>query len=135
MKFDPKLERWRYLEGPFATKPGDTYGAFKIVAPRRRLQVIACDGRDVGELSGWEHVSVSVINNNRLPTWEEMCYVKDLFWGENEMVVQYHPRRADYVSNWRVLHLWRPIDQIIPAPPPILVGIKALGELGEARRG
>ena len=29
---------------------------------------------------GWEHVSVSLAR--RCPTWEEMCMVKDIFWGE-----------------------------------------------------
>lgn len=29
---------------------------------------------------GWEHVSVCPAN--RTPTWEEMCQVKDIFWGK-----------------------------------------------------
>lgn len=38
---------------------------------------------------GWEHVSVSY--KNRVPTWDEMCKIKDMFWNDDECVVQYHP--------------------------------------------
>lgn len=41
---------------------------------------------------GWEHVSVSL--SNRCPTWEEMCMVKDIFWGEDECVIQFHPPKS-----------------------------------------
>lgn len=55
---------------------------------------------------GWEHVSVSY--SNRCPTWEEMCRVKDIFWYDNECVVQFHPPKSEYVNNHPCcLHLWR----------------------------
>lgn len=41
---------------------------------------------------GWEHVSVSY--RRRTPTWNEMCKVKEMFWNDEETVVQYHPKRA-----------------------------------------
>lgn len=69
---------------------------------------------------GWEHVSVSLVN--RCPTWDEMCFVKDLFWSPEETVVQYHPRASEYVNNHPYcLHLWRPIGVGLPLPPPGLV--------------
>jgi hypothetical protein len=76
------------IEHPFAGASDATYGnngAFLIPSPgtRAMLQVIASDG------AGWEHVSVSL--KVRLPTWTEMSYVKDLFWGEEETVLQLHP--------------------------------------------
>lgn len=88
----------------------------------RELFVIASDGM------GWEHVSVHVWDGEkealRLPMWDEMCYVKDLFWDAEDVVIQYHPRKSEYVKTHPfVLHLWRPVDQAIPTPPPILVGI------------
>ena len=68
----------------------------------------------------WEHVSVSF--KNRVPTWDEMCQIKDIFWGEDETVVQYHPAKQDYVNRHPYcLHLWKPIDQELPKPPKILV--------------
>lgn len=73
---------------------------------------------------GWEHVSVS-ISKKRCPTWEEMCMVKDLFWDEQDTVIQYHPAKDDYVNmHPRVLHLWRPREEKIPVPNSIMVGLK-----------
>lgn len=94
-------------------------GAFDLVLKHRQVVfVIASDGM------GWEHVSVS--RSDRCPTWDEMCQVKALFWGEEDCVVQYHPPSSDYVNNHpRCLHLWRPTKGIkIPMPPSIMVGVK-----------
>ena len=69
---------------------------------------------------GWEHVSVSY--NGKCPTWDEMCYVKNIFWNEDECVVQYHPAKKDYVNlHPYCLHLWKPIGIDIPKPPKELV--------------
>ena len=62
-------------------------------------------GRDE---DGMEHVSVQL--QRKLPTWEEMCEIKDIFWSEEEMVVQIHPRKSEYVNITEALHLWRPKD-------------------------
>lgn len=65
---------------------------------------------------GWDHVSVSY--QHRCCTWDEMCRVKDMFFREDECVVQYHPAKADYVNNHPyVLHLWRPQAVPMPVPP------------------
>ena len=58
---------------------------------------------------GWEHVSIQLCAK-RLPTWEEMCLIKDIFWEEEEMVVQIHPKHSEYVNISEALHLWRPVD-------------------------
>lgn len=86
--------------------------------PGRTLHIVASRG------AGWEHVSVSVIGKaKRTPTWPEMCFVKDLFWDPEDPVMQLHPPRSQWVNNFEgCLHLWRPIDREIPAPPAILVG-------------
>lgn len=75
---------------------------------------------------GWEHVSVSPFKKSHTPTWEEMCNLKDMFFHDDEVVVQYHPAKSEYVNNMpNCLHLWRPIDQTMPTPPSIMVGVKA----------
>lgn len=80
---------------------------------------------------GWEHVSICL--KNRCPDWDEMCVVKNMFWGEDEAVIQLHPPKANYVNNMKnCLHLWKPIERYsgkIPLPPDVLVGIKELGVL------
>lgn len=83
--------------------------------------VIASDG------FGWEHVSVHMVKNGKqcTPSWADMCAIKDLFWGEEDTVIQFHPPRSEYVNNHKhCLHLWRPTDTQIQTPPSILVGIK-----------
>jgi len=78
---------------------------------------------------GWEHVSVTKRTKNRnvysLPSWEEMCFIKDLFWSDEDTVIQYHPKKSEYVNNHPyVLHLWKPTNIELPIPNSLLVGIK-----------
>jgi hypothetical protein len=106
-------------------------GVFDVEScePGWRLAIIASDGTDpqVPECRGWEHVSVHAYRRAgaqlRTPTWREMCAVKELFWDAEDVVMQLHPRRSEYVNQHPfVLHLWR--HARIPSPPPILVGIR-----------
>lgn len=72
----------------------------------------------------WEHVSVRIMeyHKDRIPTWNEMCAIKEMFWNDDEVVVQYHPAKKDYVNcHPCVLHLWRPILDHLPTPPKICV--------------
>lgn len=65
-----------------------------------------------------EHVSVSCYNKRKLPTWDVMCRIKDMFFRKDEMVVQIHPSEKNYLHGIgigasrleNVLHLWRPMD-------------------------
>lgn len=98
-------------------------GVFLIPQLGVTITCIASDGL------GWEHVSVSLIDKNgtvkRTPTWESMNRVKDLFWSEDDCVIQYHPPKEDYINNHNYcLHLWRPIGVEIVRPPSILIGKK-----------
>ena len=69
---------------------------------------------------GWEHVSVCPAN--RTPDWTEMCAIKDMFWNDDEVVMQLHPAKSNYVNLMpNCLHLWRPIGQEIPVPPILYV--------------
>jgi len=124
-------EPYRVPDGPMGSNA--TYGnkgAFILPSPLsgRHLIIIASDGRD------WEHVSVHAEKKggDRLPTWPEMCFVKDLFWDPEDVVMQLHPRRSEYVNHHPcVLHLWRPVAATIPEPPSILVGPLAQNPAGE----
>jgi len=74
---------------------------------------------------GWEHVSVTPYNRRHTPTWDEMCRLKGMFFWEDEVVVQYHPAKSDYINNVQnCLHLWRPLNEVMPTPPSITVGIR-----------
>ena len=72
---------------------------------------------------GFEHLSVST--PVRTPTWEQMCFMKDIFWRDDEVCMQLHPKKEDYVDNMPYcLHIWKPIDKEIPTPPSIMVGFR-----------
>jgi len=80
------------------------------------LKIVAGNGE------GWEHVSVSL--QTRCPTWREMCHVKNIFWNDDETVIQYHPAKQDYINNHPYcLHLWKPMGVDLPKPPKILIGV------------
>ena len=97
-------------------------GAFQI----GNIRIISSAGWEPGS-DGWEHVSVSTAI--RCPTWDEMCFVKDLFWPEEEAVFQLHPPKSQWISNHPFcLHMWRNEQYPIVMPPPIMVGIKQDGE-------
>lgn len=90
-------------------------GIFKILIYGIPFICIASNG------GGWEHVSVSK-TNRKIPTWEEMCKIKDMFFEEDETVVQYHPKKSEYVNRCECcLHLWRPLKEVLPTPPMIYV--------------
>lgn len=74
---------------------------------------------------GWEHVSIAPYKRSYVPSWADMCNLKNMFFKNDEVAVQYHPAKDEYVNNVsNCLHLWRPINTKLPTPPPILVGIK-----------
>lgn len=112
------IEAFRLLSHP--SKQDVTFGNngfFHIPRSKGWLQVIASDGM------GWDHVSVVPIDSKtqrplyRTPTWEEMCFVKALFFADDEVVIQYHPRKADYRNAHEYcLHLWRPHGVELPTP-------------------
>jgi hypothetical protein len=119
------LEQYRIKTGRFRSNPAwGNNGVFLLPGPERhKLYVIASDEM------GWEHCSVSLAAKARIPLWSEMVYVKDLFWQEDEVVVQYHPAKADYINfQGSTLHLWKPIGSELPRPPHWMVGPKTVEE-------
>lgn len=110
--------RCQLPERGYGSAYGDTFGWFKLLCPATGclLNVIAADGSE----TRFDHVSVSL--KDRTPTWEEMAWVKSLFWDEEELVIEYHPPKSKYINvTSTVLHLWKPLDVEIPLPPAICV--------------
>jgi hypothetical protein len=134
-------ERFRYQGVPGReSERGELNGAFLVMPnPARRMTIalrcIASCGADWEEMMlagvvppgpAWEHVSVSPQPHiERTPTWEEMCYVKSLFWDDEDAVIQIHPPASEYVNQARYcLHLWRPVGVELVRPPALCVGDK-----------
>lgn len=105
-----KLERLNVLFKGFDGGAGQIY----LAGAKNPLNVVWSFG------GGWEHVSVSL--RKRTPTWEEMCKVKEMFWNDDETVIQYHPKKSEYVNKCETcLHLWRKCGQDFETPPKIFV--------------
>jgi hypothetical protein len=114
-----KLEQGRERQGHYASDTGDRFGAFEIMGPCGMKLIMLSSGEYLPTHNEWEHVSVRA--KGRCPNWQEMCFVKELFWGDEECVVQYHPAKTDYINNHPlVLHLWKPPEKV-PMPPRWMV--------------
>jgi hypothetical protein len=110
------LEKYRDLSTSYR---GDRYGWFIVHRAKGTLRMMASEG---DKTVPWEHVSISPAER-RTPTWAEMSYVKSLFWGPEECVMQLHPPESVYVNlHPYTLHLWKPTQAEIPLPPKIAVG-------------
>jgi len=85
------------------------------------MRVLASSGKDMPEPYGFDHVSVSL--SDRCPTWEEMDFVKRLFFKDDEIAYQLHmPPSANISNHAYCLHIWRPVKAQIPLPPADTVG-------------
>lgn len=138
MRHKPLLdEEFRVTSGPLRSEESDgIVGAFLVpveslnVLDRNKtlnqrghvLQVISHDGTN----TDWEHVSVMVTHRQTketyTPIWQQMAVIKRAFWKEDERVLQYHPKKSEYVNVHKdVLHLFRPLDTEVPSPPTELL--------------
>lgn len=117
MKYNPEVEAYRTTHHFLPpTNKGDLHGFFEIPFRSNNLRVMSS-----GTTHEWEHVSVSL--HNRCPNWEEMCLVKSLFWSDDETVIQFHPKKTDYVNRHPYcLHLWKLSNQEHVLPPTWTVG-------------
>ena len=106
IKENPKLEIQKQTIDGVA-------GVLHMTGLRNCTVIASCGG-------GWEHVSVCP--SNRTPDWNEMCAIKDMFWNDDEVVMQLHLAKSNYVNLMpNCLHLWKPIGQEIPVPPTLYV--------------
>ncbi len=98
-------------------------GLFRFTIDGKLVRCIASDG------GGFKHVSVSIEYTDKTPSWEIMCKIKDIFWDAEEVVMQLHPAKSQYVNFHRgCLHLWQPFVNgaavAFPTPPSYMVGPK-----------
>jgi hypothetical protein len=112
---------WLIVHPVLGMGDGKTYGCACVPGPLgRELTILFSSPGDEPDQPPWEHVSVSIAK--KIPTWVEMCWVKALFWDDEDAVMQLHPPKSTYVNNHpNCLHLWRPVDVPIPLPDRGLV--------------
>lgn len=113
-----KLEKYRKPHPRYYNHTkGDNFGWFEV--PRRKKTLYIQSSPSDEE---WHHVSVSCSIYNESPSWEDMCFVKDLFFNDEDVVVQYHPKKSEYVNIAKnCLHLWKWNGGEFPTPNKILV--------------
>ena len=110
-KLPANLMRFRIdLPGFEIVPDDDIQGAFIIPYLDYELKVMC----GVGD--GWDHVSVSLAN--RCPHWDEMEWVRRLFFKDGETVLQIHPPVKHHINyHPYVLHLWRAWHVEYTLPP------------------
>ena len=86
---------------PFIRKiVGETYGTELTLDGQKGSVFFGLEGV-------WEHVSFSPYSG-KTPRWDAMCQLKDIFFDDEEVVVQLHPKKSEYVNiKDNCLHLWR----------------------------
>jgi len=119
----------RFREKTGALDSDDHYGNNGVfVIPWKKSGELICIASDG---LGWEHVSARYHYKIRgeeydtTPSWEQMCFLKNTFWGPEDLVVQYHPIKSEYVNcHPYVLHLWRKVgtNDFCERPRKHLVG-------------
>ena len=61
---------------------------------------------------GYDHVSVTPKHKTYMPTWDDMCLLKDIFFKEQEEAYQFHPPTGHNVNTiHNCLHLWKPTTE------------------------
>lgn len=85
--------------------------------------------------AGWDHVSVAPKKHSYVPSWDDMCAIKELFFKNDEAVIQIHPPKDEYVNNVpNCLHLWRANDKEMILPPAFMVGLRKGQTWADAER-
>jgi len=115
-KLSANIEKYRVKTGPMASDESfGMNGVFILQHADTSLSVVVSDGME------WDHVSVST--RTRCPTWDEMCWVKNIFFDPEETVIQYHPPESCYIDEFPyALHMWRKQGATIELPPAWMVG-------------
>lgn len=134
------IEEIKKTAGVFIKQEGrDGFGGtvFDTYFKKGKLKVDNDIGKALHFICSWgmgfEHVSVST--PIKTPTWEQMCKIKDIFWRDDEVCMQLHPKKEDYVNmHSYCLHIWKPTEQEIPTPPSIMVGLRRGKEKEDAEQ-
>ncbi len=72
---------------------------------------------------GWEHLSVAF--EDEIPSWNFMQEMKEMFWEDDEVAYQIHPKKSEYINNNEYcLHIWRNLEQEVKTPPTIMIGFR-----------
>lgn len=102
------------LRYPEQYRVQSVYGLNSFFVPFNGKTLAVCASVDTDDKGiKWEHVSVSL--KNRLPTWQELKFIKMLFWDPEDEVLQFFPPQSEFINvHKNCFHLWRPINVDLP---------------------
>lgn len=132
-EFTQEIEQYRVKEAGMPPPGSGRHGVFAIPINSPINTVAYCIATEgMKNEAEWEHVSVSIAFRNiagnemkRTPRWEEMEAIKQLFWEDEECVIQYHPPRSVYINDCNFcLHMWKPWGDNVKMPATNMVGFK-----------
>lgn len=93
--------------------------AGEISMPMWRGSVICSHG------GGWNHVSICPYKKSVMPTYYDLCLIKEMFWDEEEAVIHVFPPKSQHVNIMtNCLHLWECYYKEMVLPPSCFVGIR-----------
>jgi hypothetical protein len=119
-EFDPKLEQdLSWIQEFLPVVLPSSWKLLKIVDDGAKYQsvtnqtVIISGNR---ELDGNRWIHISTAFEDRLPSWEDLKKIKNIFLGKNRWAIQVFPTEDKYVNiNPYVLHLWYCVDgEVLP---------------------
>lgn len=112
-----RASRWRIREGTYGSTEVDGWnGAFLVPINGQLYHVM------ISDQMGWKHLSITNSQRKEIPSWATMCRAKELFYGDDEWCVQFHPAKDDNINDHPYcLHLWMPLDEPLPHPSIVLV--------------
>lgn len=99
---------------PFTLGEGEAYTFYYSFFADRKHTVAAILGCDEHGADGkhFEHLSFHIIGREGIiPTWEQMCEMKNLVFQDEEECYQVFPKKSQYfhgIGNMKnVMHIWR----------------------------
>jgi hypothetical protein len=102
----PPWEPPRVLPPAWCEVERDITGAKYLARSRGLSAIVSCSQEQDGRW--WMHLSVS--HRNRVPTWQELAWCKDVFIGDRE-AYQVLPPKARYINiHPNVLHMFALLD-------------------------
>lgn len=74
---------------------------------------------------GWYHASISPYKKRIMPSYDDMCQLKEIFWRDDEDAIHVYPRKENHVNNVEnCLHLWSCKYAPMLLPPSCFIGYR-----------
>lgn len=109
------IERWNEQENMFQFK-----GFIKTKYSRRHARATV---KFTHNKFGWDHLSVSF--DDETPSWECMQEMKEIFFKDDEVCIQIHPKKEEYINNHpHCLHMWHYLEGEVPTPDYLMIGFR-----------